>query len=212
MEEISGKEEYRNWVPKKKGFLPIPPKLDFLCSPAKVSAHRKVKLKSKPISEDTAQRFEELYEHFPEVFSKNSEDIGRTNLITVDINTGDHPPICQKPYMLVLKHYEWAQKEVEQLERMGIITRSVLPWVSPIVIVLKKSAPNEPPRRHMCINFRRLNTLQLAVVKVDSKVKGNLTLHPLPIDELYAKLNGAKMFSALDLTSGYYHIELGKAS
>ena len=212
MEEISGKEEYRNWVPKKKGFLPIPPKLDFLCSPAKVSAHRKVKLKSKPISEDTAQRFEELYEHFPEVFSKNSEDIGRTNLITVDINTGDHPPICQKPYTLVLKHYEWAQKEVEQLERMGIITRSVLPWVSPIVIVLKKSAPNEPPRRHMCINFRRLNTLQLAVVKVDSKVKGNLTLHPLPIDELYAKLNGAKMFSALDLTSGYYHIELGKAS
>ena len=48
MEEISGKEEYRNWVAKKKGFLPIPPKLDFLCCPAKVSAHRKVELKSKP--------------------------------------------------------------------------------------------------------------------------------------------------------------------
>ena len=79
--EISGKEEYRNWVPKKKGFLPIPPKLDFLCSPAEVSAHRKVKLKSKPISEDTAQRFKELCECFPEVFSKNSKDIGRTNLL-----------------------------------------------------------------------------------------------------------------------------------
>ena len=52
-----------------------------------------------------------------------------------------------------------------------------------------------------------------AVVKVDSKVKGNLTLHPLPkIDELYAKLGGAKIFSALDLTSGYYHIELGSTS
>ena len=38
-------------------------------------------------------------------------------------------------------------------------------------------------------------------------------LHPLPkIDELYVKLSGAKIFSALDLTSGYYHIELGKAS
>ena len=38
-------------------------------------------------------------------------------------------------------------------------------------------------------------------------------LHPLPkIDELYANLSGAKIFSALDLTSGYYHIELGKAS
>ena len=50
-------------------------------------------------------------------------------------------------------------------------------------------------------------------MKVDSKAKGNLTLHPLPkIDELYMKLNRAKMFSALDLTSGYYHIELGEAS
>ena len=51
------------------------------------------------------------------------------------------------------------------------------------------------------------------MVKIDSKAKGNLTLHPLPkIDELYAKLNGAKNFSALDLTSSYYHIELGEAS
>ena len=116
VEEIGGQEEYRNLIPKKKGFLPIPPKSDFLCSPAEVSAHRKVKLKSKPISEDTAHRFEELCERFPEVFSKNSEDIGRTNLITMDIDTGDHPPICQKPYMLALKHYEWVQKEVEQLE------------------------------------------------------------------------------------------------
>ena len=55
--------------------------------------------------------------------------------------------------------------------------------------------------------------LQLTVVKVDSKAKGNLTLHLLPkIDELYMKLSGVKIFSALDLTSGYYHIELGKVS
>ena len=55
--------------------------------------------------------------------------------------------------------------------------------------------------------------LQPTVVKVDSKAKVNLTLHPLPkIDELYMKLSGVKIFSALDLTSGYYHIELGKVS
>ena len=63
----------------------------------------------------------------------------------------------------------------------------------------------------MCINFQRLNALQPTVVKVSSKVKGSLMLHPLPkMDKLYAKLNGAKIFSALDLTSGYYHIKLGK--
>ena len=131
----------------------------------------------------------------------------------MDIDTGDHPPPCQKPYTLALKHYEWVQKEVDQLEWTGIITRSVSPWASPIVIVPKKSAPDEPPRRCMCINFQRLNVLWPAVVKVDSKVKGNLTLHPLlKIDELYMKLGGAKIFSALDLTSGYYHIELGSTS
>ena len=214
VEEVTSVEGYRNRVPKKKGFLPVPPKSYLICSSAEVSAQRKVKLQSKPVTEDTIQQFEELCECFPEVFSKNSEDIGRTNLITMDIDTCDHPPtICQKPYTLALKYYEWVQKEVDQLEWMGIITRSVSPWASPIVTVLKKSAPDKPPMSCMCINFQRLNALQPAVVKVDSKAKGNLTLHPLPkIDELYVKLGGAKIFSALDLTSGYYHIELGSTS
>ena len=36
---------------------------------------------------------------------------------------------------------------------------------------------------------------------------------PLPkIDEMYAKLKGAKFFSTIDLRSGYYHIALGKDS
>ena len=211
--EIRSQEEYRNWGQRKKGVLPVPPKSDFICSPADVSSHRKVKLRSKPIKKDTAQKFDELCERFAEVFSKNSKDIGRTNLITMDIDTGDHPLICQKPYMLALKHYEWLEKEVEQLERTGFITRSVSPWASPIVIIPKKSAPNKLSRRRMCIDFCRLNALQPTFIKVDSKAKGNLTLHPLPkIDELHMKLSGVKIFSALDLTSGYYHIELGMAS
>ena len=153
VEEIKGQEEYRNWVPKNRASLPVPLKSDFLCSPAEVSKHRKVKLKSKLTEEDTAQKFDELCDRFPEIFLKSNKDIGKTNLITMDIYTEDHPPICQKPYTLALKHYEWVQKEVEQLERAGIITRSVSPWASPIVIVPKKLAPDEPPRRRMCINF-----------------------------------------------------------
>ena len=51
------------------------------------------------------------------------------------------------------------------------------------------------------------------MVKADSKAKGNLTLHPLPnIDQLYAQLRGAKVFTTLNLRSGYYYIELGKSS
>ena len=188
VEEINGQEEYRNWIPKNKGTLPVPPELDFICSPAEVSKHRRVKLKSKPVEEDTAQKFEELCNHFPEIFSKNGEYIGKTNLITMNIDTGDHPPICHKPYTLALKHYEWVQKEVEQLERTGIITRSVSTLASLVVIVPKKLTQDKLPRRRICINFQRLNMLQPTVVKVDSKAKGNLMLHPLPkIDELYTK-------------------------
>ena len=40
-----------------------------------------------------------------------------------------------------------------------------------------------------------------------------MSLHPLPkIDEMYAKLKDAKVFSNIDLRSGYYHIALGKDS
>ena len=65
----------------------------------------------------------------------NNEDIGHTNLITMDINTGDSPPSAKKPYTLPLKHYDWVQQEIESLERAGVITRSVSPWASPVVMV-----------------------------------------------------------------------------
>ena len=145
------------------------------------------------------------------MFSRNNEDTGHTNLITMDIDTGDSPPSAKKPYTLPLMHYDWVQQEIESLARAGVITRSVSPWASPVVVVPKKSAPGEPLRRRICINFCAVNALQLKVVKADSKAKGNLTLHPLPnINQLYAQLRGAKIFTTLDLRSGYYHIELGK--
>ena len=131
----------------------------------------------------------------------------------MDIDTGGSPPSPKKPYTLPLKHYNWVQQEIESLERAGIITQSVSPWASPVIVVPKKSAPGEPPRRRMCIDFHAVNAPQPKVVKADSKAKGNLTLHPLPnIDQLYAQLRGAKVFTTLNLRSGYYHIELGKDS
>ena len=85
-------------------------------------------------------------------------------------------------------------------------------WASPIVIVPKKSAPREPLKRRLCIDFRKVNELQQEVL-VEGKKRGWISLHPLPkIDEMYAKLKGAKVFSTIDLRSGYYHIALGKDS
>ena len=130
----------------------------------------------------------------------------------MDIDTGDSPPIASKPYTLSLKHYDWVQKEITTLEKAGIITKSISPWAAPVVIVLKKSAPGEPPQRRMCVDFRRLNK-QLPEVKNMSGGKGCISLVPLPkIDELYAKLQGYKVFSTLDLRSGYYHIGLSDSA
>ena len=211
-EEAQEAIQYRNHLPSRPN-LRVPPESDMICSPAEVKFHRKVELKDHDATPETKQRFEDLCKDFPEVFSEHNEDIGRTNLITMDIDTGDSPPSAKKPYTLPLKHYEWVQQEIESLERAGVITRSVSPWASPVVVVPKKSAPGEAPRRRMCIDFRAINALQPTVVKADSKAKGNLTLHPLPnIDQLYAQLKGAKVFTTLDLRSGYYHIELGKSS
>ena len=43
----------------------------------------------------------------------------------------------------------------KMLERAGIITKSMSPWASPIVIVPKKSQPGEPPKKRLCIDFRK---------------------------------------------------------
>ena len=56
----------------------------------------------------------------------------------MEIDTGDNLPISQRPYSLALKHVEWVRQEIEALEKAQIITRSVSPWASPIVIVPKK--------------------------------------------------------------------------
>ena len=110
------------------------------------SRNTDVELKDQEISEETKQRFEKLKGKYPKVFSVSSEDIGRTNLVTMHVDTGDNPPICQKPYTLPLKHYSWVQQEIKMLEHAGVIKKSISPWASPIVVVPKKSAPGEAPR------------------------------------------------------------------
>ena len=155
----------------------------------------------------------ELKEQFPKVFSLSNEDIGHTQLVTMDVDMDDSPPICQNPYTLPLKHYNWVQEEIETLECAGVIRKSINPWASPIVIVPKKSTPGEPPHQRMCIDFRKLNDLQPKVCHADSQTGGNISLVPLSkIDEMYGRLKGAKYFTTLDLRGGYYHIGLSESS
>ena len=120
---------------------------DFLISPGDIYPSRKVELKDAEVSEKTLRRFEKLCEDQKDAFSKNNRDIGRTQLIEMEIDTGGSVPLAQSPYTLPLKHYDWVRKEIETLEKAGIIERSLSPWASPVIIVPKKLAPDEPPRR-----------------------------------------------------------------
>ena len=217
--ELAGEEKIKehlakshNWVPQRHKTLPeIPPDTAFNCSPADVPGPHKVQLQDKDITTDIKQKFEELCEEYGEAFSKNNEDIARTKL-KMDIDTEDSPPVGSRPYTLPLKHYEWVQRETEPLEHAGVITKSMSKWASPIVVVPKKSAPREPQREDYVLILERSNELQQEVITA-KKTKGQISIHPLPkIDEMYVKLKGAKVFSTIDLRSGYHHITLGKSS
>ena len=185
---------------------------DFLTSPADIYPNRRVELEDAEISEETKGHFAQLCSQYEDVFSKNNQDIGKTTLIEMEIDTGDSLPVAQSPYTLPLKHYEWVRKEIETLEKAGVIVKSLSPWALPVIVVPKKSAADEPPRRRLVIDYRKINSLQQQIKRAD-KSTGCLSLYPLPkIDEMFVKLNGSRIFSTIDLRRGYYHIGLTEGS
>ena len=185
----------------------------FITSPADIEVHQKVELQDADVSEEHQNAFKELCKEFKDIFSVDSSDIGKTPLVEMEIDTGDSPPITQKSYTLPLKHAKWVQKELEILEKAGVIVRSVSPWASPIVVVPKRTAPGEPPKRRLCVDYRAINSLLPPVKKAFSKAKGILTLVPLPkIDEIYTHLKDSKIYSTFDMQSGYYHMVLSEES
>ena len=190
-------QEEHNNIGEEDESIPLEKK--FITSPAEVNTHRKIQLQDAEVTKKYREKFKLLCKEFEDIFSKDSTDIGRTPLITMDIDTGDSPPICQRPYNLPLKHREWVQKELETLERAGVIVRSISPWASPIVVVPKKTEPGEPPRRRLCVGYRVINSLLPEEQKAYSKAQ---------IDHIYARLRGSQIFSTFDLRSGYHHMEL----
>ena len=130
-DDIEGlQEQKRNIISENK-------EKKFITSPADIEVHRKVELQDVNVMEAQQNAFKELCNEFKDIFCIDSSDIGKTPLIEMEIDTGDSLPITQKPYTLPLKHAMWVQKELEILEKAGVIVRSVSPWASPIVIVPK---------------------------------------------------------------------------
>ena len=178
-----------------------------ICSPVHISVHRKVDLQDAEISENSWERFWDLCTRYSDIFSNDVEDFGHTDLVTMDIETGDSLPISQKPYKVSPKHTTWVQKKLETLEKAGIIVWSVSSWASPLVGVPKQTQPGKPQQRRLSMDYLALNNLLPLENKAHSRAKGVLTLVTFPkMNEMYAKLARSSIYSTLDLRNGYYYI------
>ena len=133
-----------------------------------------------------------LLTEYADVFSRDSTDLGKTDVVQHQINTGTATPIRQPPRRLPLVQREEAVKAVYEMENQEILEPSSSPWSSPIVLVRKKDGS-----LRFCVDYRKLNE----VTKKDS--------YPLPrIDNTLQSLAGSKWFSTLDLRSGYWQVEI----
>ena len=82
--------------------------------------------------------------------------------------------------------------QLEDILKKGYILPSVSPWGSPVLFIKKKDGT-----LILCIDFRQLN-------KVTIKNK-----YPLPrIDDLFDHLKDARIFSKIDLRSGYHQVRI----
>jgi hypothetical protein len=101
-------------------------------------------------------------------------------------------PISKRPYRMPPAKLVELKKQLQELLDKGFIRPSTSPWGCPALFVKKK---DESLR--LCIDYRPLN-----VVTIKNK-------YPLPhIDVLFDQLVGAKVFSKIDLRSGYHQIKI----
>src|SRR5262249_20834922 len=101
-------------------------------------------------------------------------------------------PISKAPYPMAPVELQELKKQLQELMDQGFVRPSVSPWGAPVLFVKKKDGS-----MRLCINYRELN-------RVTIKNK-----YPLPrIDDLFDQLRGAKIFSRIDLKSGYHQIRI----
>ena len=88
------------------------------------------------------------------------------------------------------------ERQIEEMMKYKVIRHSTSLWAAPVILVEKNGG-----ERRFCIDFHKLNGLTK---------KGSF---PLPrIDDTLYMLHGKHFFTTLDLTSGYWQIELEKFS
>ncbi len=138
---------------------------------------------------------EQLLREYTHLF----DGIGTLKNFEVKLHIDENvPPVAQPPRRIPFHMRQKVSEALEQLERNGIIEKVVdaTPWVSPLVVIPKKDGDVR-----LCVDMRMPN-------KAIQRER-----HPTPtVDDLILKLNGATVFTKLDLRSGYHQLSLAEES
>jgi hypothetical protein len=110
---------------------------------------------------------------------------------SIDLLPGS-APISKAPYRMSLPELTELKIQLQELLDKEYIRPSVSPWGAPVLFVKKKDGT-----LRLCIDYRQLN-------KMTIKNK-----YPLPrINDLFDQVGGEKIFSKLDLRSGYHQVRI----
>ena len=134
-----------------------------------------------------------VVQEFPDVFPSDLPGVppDRDIDFAIDLEPGTKP-ISIPPYRMAPAELKELKDQLQDLLSKGFIRPSVSPWGAPVLFVKKKDGT-----MRMCIDYRQLN-------KVTVKNK-----YPLPrIDDLFDQLQGASLFSKIDLRSGYHQLKI----
>ena len=141
------------------------------------------------------EKFNNLLLSKADMFATSMTDLGQTT-VAKHVITTEGPPIYLPPYRVDQAHKAAIDGQIKEMLDGGIIRPSNSPYSAPIIMVSKKDGGSR-----MVVDYRKFN----AQTRKDR--------YPLPrIDETIDSLHGAKIFSTLDLFSGFYQIELDESS
>jgi hypothetical protein len=130
---------------------------------------------------------------FPDVFPKELPRMPPDWEVefVIDLLPGT-APISKRSYRISVEELKELKKQLMELQEAGYIFLSSSPWVAPVLFVQKKDGS-----QRMCVDYISLN---------DVKIKNK---YPLPcIEDLFDEMRGARVFSKIDLRSGYHQMKI----